>query len=190
MDAAHTIWTQALGWLVPPLRLSLFLFLVLLLLVKALPALLRIAGRVTQVTATPAALLLTYPEYLATSLSRRLGWRLAPGTFAYNQFLGALAAGVSALGTWLHAMGQHWPSFPRKTFVLLSAIAIAAWYTKVENMPELVRNTVTPAQAELVRVDTWLGTGEWAPAGNAKAAWCTPVKAGNPAKPKGKPRKK
>src|SRR6266545_8114432 len=101
MDAAHSVWTHALGWLVPPLRLSIFLLLVLLLVLKGLPALLRFAGRAIEVGATPAALLLTYPEYLTTSLSRRLGWRLAPGTFTYNQLLGGLAASASILGTWL-----------------------------------------------------------------------------------------
>src|SRR5215831_1922590 len=68
VDTAHYVWAQGLDWLPPPLRVGLFLFLALALLVKGGPVLLRLAGGAIVACATPAAGLLTYPEYLTTSL--------------------------------------------------------------------------------------------------------------------------
>jgi hypothetical protein len=174
VDAAHSVWAQGLDWLVPPLRVGLFLFLVLALLLKCVPVLVGSAGRLIVAGATPTVSLLTYPEYLTTSLCRRFGWRLLPGTFAYGQLLGALAGGFGLLGSWFRSLGQHRPALPRKTLVVVIGVLLAAWFVEAKAIPKSLQPTVATMKADLVQFDTWLSTGRWAPPRTTVANWCPP----------------
>ncbi len=165
MNAAHSVWAQGLDWLAPPLRVGLFLFLALALLTKGGPALLRTVGRALVAGAKPAVGLLTYPEYLATSLCRHFGWRLLPGTAAYGQLLGTLASGLSLLGSGLRSLGQHRPAVPWKTLVVVIGVLLAVWFIKSGSIPKELQPTVAAVRTELVRFDNWLGTGQWVKSG-------------------------
>jgi len=172
VDAVHTLWAQVLNWLAPPLRVGLFLFLASALFVKSGPALLRFAGRTIAVGAIPAVGLLTYPEYLATSLCRRFGWRLLPGTFTYGQLLGTLATGLGRLGLWLRSLGQHRLAVPRKTLLVVVGALLAVWFTKAESLPLSLQPTVTAVRADLAQFDCWLVTGQSVPPGTTGTNEC------------------
>jgi hypothetical protein len=173
--AAHAVWTQGLDWLVPPARVGLFVFLAVMLLLKGVPFLLRQAGRAVEVGATPVMGLLAYPEYLATSLARARGWRLMPGTFAYGRLLGVLATGMGRIGSALRSLGRRRPPVPWKTLVLVVGVLIAAWYTKIEAVPEQLRPSVTSIKGHVAQVDTWFATGRW-PASTTANGCLTPAK--------------
>jgi hypothetical protein len=190
VSGVHSIWAQALDWLPPPLRVTLFLCLLGMLLVRGVPALLHWSGRALNVGAKPVMLLLTFPEYVTTSMSRRFGWRLLPGTYAYGRLLGTVADGLGAVGRSLSAVGSsRRRRLPVKVLLLVVlALTLTPWYAKADALPKPVRPTAAALRGQVAQADVWLGSGHWVTPRTTVANWCT-VPASKPARPAKPPRK-
>lgn len=187
-DIVHAIWSQSSAWLAPPLRICLFALVVLAIVTKVLPPVLRHGGRALRSAASPGFMLLTYPEFLLTTAYRRADRRPPAAAFAYGRLLGAAATAVTACGRVLDAAGQRHHRFPIRTFVVATALVLAAWYSGHEELPPAVREASAPVRADLAMVDAWLATGAWAPPPSARATWCTPSPPAPKPKPPAKPK--
>jgi len=164
MHDVHMILAESLDWLAAPLRIGLVSVLVLVLAFALGRVLLRFAGGVLARGAVPAAELLTYPEYLITSLCRRLGCRPLPGSYLYGRTLGALAKAAAAVGASLQRPGRHRPRLLWMTLVVVIGVMAAAWFTKTESIPTSLRPATAVLRADIARLDGWLITGLWKPA--------------------------
>jgi hypothetical protein len=175
----HQAWSDAAGWLSLPLRVSLFLAVVVVVVTRVLPPVVGWSGRAVAAAAVPLMLLLTLPEYLTTSLCRRLGTRLLPGTFAYGAILGAAADGLQAGGRLLARVGDRRPGLPRRGLLAVASVLFFVWYSQNWGAAPPAEQRIQPARTQLVRLDTWLSTGRWDTASPAcrPPAEVTPTKA-------------
>src|SRR5271165_2028394 len=122
MSTFRQAWDSLLTWVPPPFQAALALIIVLLIITKLLPRVIRGCGIILHAAWTPTLECLTYPEFLITSTFRRHGWRLLPGTYAYGRALGTLAPPGTQLGQWLRSRFTKRPRFPWKTTVLVAAL--------------------------------------------------------------------
>jgi len=86
----------------------------------------------------PLLELLTYPEFLLTTATRRTGRQPLPGTYAYGRTLGTLAPPGTRLGRWL-AGRRKGLRFPWKTTLLIIAVFTACWYAAPKVPPAAPR---------------------------------------------------
>ena len=184
MDLLRQAWASLLTWAPSSVRVALALVVGLLVVTKLAPKVVRGSGAILCAGWTPLMTLFTYPEFLLTSIFRRLGWRLLPGTRAYGRTLGALAAGGANLGQWLRSRFTTAPHFPWKTTVVAVAVLGSCWYLAPKMPPGGARTVMGHVNDDVVSVDSWLATGQWTPVANSTLV-CRPTTP--PAKPKPKP---
>ena len=192
MEVFRQAWASLLTWAPSSLRVALALVIAMLVVTKLAPKVVRGCGTILCAGWTPLMMLLTYPEFLLTSLFRRFEWRLMPGTHAYGTALGALATGGTKLGQWLRSRFKTPPHFPWKTAVLAVAVLASCWYLAPKIPPGGARTVMGYVNDDVVIVDSWLATGQWTPVVNS-ALVCPPTgptaKAPTKPKPTTKPRR-
>ena len=128
MSTLRHAWASLLTWVPPPFQAGLALVIVLLVITKLAPRVIRGCGMILHAGWTPAMEFLTYPEFLITSTFRRHGWRLLPGTYAYGRALGTLAPPGTQLGRWLRSRFTKPPRFPWKTTIFVITLLAGCWY--------------------------------------------------------------
>jgi hypothetical protein len=175
MQLFRELWASLLTWMPSPLRVSLALIAVLFVITSLLPRLIRGLGAVMRIGSVPALALLTYPEFIATTACRRLGWRLLPGTYWYSRGLGALATTGIQVGTWMHSKAKRSLRFPWKTTVAVVVLLSGCWYLAPRLPDGGPKATVNHVNDDLVMVDFWLATGRWMTVSN-KTLQCAPAK--------------
>lgn len=164
MSALWHAWASLLTWLPAPWQAGLALVLALLLVTKLAPRLIRSCGWTLQTGWMPLLELLTYPEYLLTSVFRRYSWQPLPGTYTYGRTLGALAPPGTRLGQWLRGRFQRKLRFPWKTTVLVIAVLASCWYAAPRVPPGAAKTLVANVNTDDTHLSTWLSTGQWTPA--------------------------
>jgi hypothetical protein len=172
-------------WAPSSIRVSLAVVVALALGIKVLPIVARFCGQALGAASIPACELLTYPEFLLTSLSRRIGRRPLPGTFAYGRVLGSVAGTGTWLGRWLSQRFAVSPRYPKKSVLLVVALVAGCWYLAPQLPLGAFRTTLGRVNDDVVRIDSWLATGKWTPVANSTLicpSEVTPSK--SPAKPK------
>lgn len=190
MSAFRHAWTSLLTWVPPPFQDSLGLIIALLLITKLTPRIIRGSGMILHTGWTPALELLTYPEFLITSMFRRYGWQLLPGTYAYGRLLGTLAPPGTRLGQWLRARFKTPPQFPWKTTILVTALLASCWYLAPKVPSGGPRTVMNNVNTDTIRTSTWLATGQWTLTATPAPA-CTPAPApAKPVRPKQNPKHK
>ena len=163
MSLLRDAWSHLLVWAPPSLRVAVAVVVTSAVLAKVLPKALGACGLALRRCSEPVVALLTFPEYLTTSVSRRMAWPLLPGTYAYGRFLDGIARAGTAVGAPLESLLARRFRFPWKTTVGIAAALIASWYS-VQGMPSGAPRTVlTNVNSDVTRVDYWLATGQWAP---------------------------
>lgn len=167
----HT-WTSLLAWVPPPIQISLALVLLLLIVTKVAPRVIRWSGEFLHNFWTPLIEVLTYPEFLLTTMCRRGGGQLLPGTHAYDRGLGALAHGGTSLGHWARNRFTTMPRFPWKTALLVIALLAGCWYGAPKVPPGGARTLMGNVNTDTVQLKSWLTTGQWVPAAST-ALTCT-----------------
>jgi hypothetical protein len=171
MNAIRQAWESLVNWLPPPLQIGLALVIILLIITKLAPRIIRICGKGLQAVWAPLLEFLTYPEYLLTTAARQAGWRPLPGTYAYGRTLGALAPPGTRLGRWLGDRRKAF-RFPWKTTLIIVALLTTCWYLAPKISPNGV---LTDINTDDVHVNTWIATGRWTP--GAPVPICVPVHA-------------
>lgn len=171
MGTFRLFWTSSMVWIPVPFRLVVFTGLVLVLVLQVVPRLARVGGLGLQ-RSEPVVALLTYPEYLATSLARHLGRPLLPGTIVYGQALGALARLLTQTGHVLARAGEHRRRVRLKVVVAIAVVAGAIWYSADTLPPGEFGDNVRDLRSGLVTADTWLMTGVTGP---VPATGCVPI---------------
>ena len=162
MSALRQAWESLLNWVPPPLQIGLALVIVLLIITKLAPRIIRICGMALQAVWAPLLEFLTYPEYLLTTATRQLGWQPLPGTYAYGRTLGTLAPPGTRLGRWL-ASRRKGLRFPWKTTLAIIALLTTCWYLAPKIPPNGAQAVLTDINTDDVHVNTWLTTGQWTP---------------------------
>ena len=104
MSWLREAWVQLFTWAPPSVRVAAALVVGVAFLVKGAPKVVGLVGLLLRRGSEPAMAVLTYPEYVLTSLFRRMSWPLLPGTYAYGRLLGAVAVAVGALGSMLERL--------------------------------------------------------------------------------------
>lgn len=191
-DPLRDLYSLLLGWLPAGWRVSIIILLTVALVQKVLPVLLRWCGHGVRLLTMPLVSLLAYPEYLLTSLHRRRGWPLLPGTHEYGHALAALAEGGRGLGSWLSNRFQTRHKYPWKAGLVCSLILITCWHLQPVVRPGAVGNAVSGINTATLRFDTWVATSNW-PAVELKPAGPKPKAVARKAKsapPKKKPTQK
>lgn len=169
-------WTSLLSWLPSPIRVAIAIIIAAWIVTKIAPRIVRWLGAVLQSAWTPMVELLTYPEYIFTSLCRRMGRKPVPGTHAYGTALGAIAAGGTRLGQWLRNRFKVYPRFPLKTIIVIVVALIACWYATPHIPDGGPRKVLGHVNTDVVRLDSWLATGKW------QGATVTPATSSCPAR--------
>ena len=155
MDILHQEWRSGMVWVPPPVRLVLFIVLVLLLAARGVPLLIRLWAAGLHHSG-PVLEWLTFPEYLATTAARRQERPLLPGTFAYGRLLGAVHRGSLALGGVLLKAGRRQPALRKSLFVLPAILVLAVWYSAAALPPGEFGDAVRDARSGLATMDLWL----------------------------------
>lgn len=178
MSISRAAWAALLDWVPPPVQLSIALVLVLIILTKLVPFLLRLAGKGLRLGWSPMLGLLTYPEYLATSMCRRAGQPLLPGTYTYGRVLNALASAGTGLGRWLQERFTKMLRYPWKTTIFVIALVVGCWYAAPKIPPGEPKTLVGHINTDDVRINSWLATGQWVPSARTTPACAatTPAK--------------
>lgn len=161
MSAFRHAWTSLLSWVPPPFQAALALVIVLLIITKIVPRLIRGCGMILHAGWTPALAFLTYPEFLITSSFRSRGWRLLPGTYAYGRALGALAPPGTRLGQWMRSLFTKPPRFPWKTTILVTALLAGCWYLAPKVPANGVKTVMSDVNTDSIHASSWLATGQW-----------------------------
>jgi hypothetical protein len=162
MSPVQQAWTTVTVWVPPPLRLALILALALWTALRLVPAVLRLAAACLK-RSGPMLAILTYPEFLTTSLARRLGRPLLPGTFAFGQLLGAIHRGLVAAGGLLSRAGERRVELHGWLFALPAALLLAVWYSAAGLPPGTFGDVVRTARTGLATTDVWLMDGQTVP---------------------------
>jgi hypothetical protein len=176
MGEFREAWTSLLSWLPPPMRVAIAIIITALIVTKLAPRVIRGCGNLLHACWAPLLEILTYPEFLLTSLSRHYGRRPPPGTYSYGRTLGTLAATGTSLGQWLRNRFQAYPRFPRKTVIFIIAIIVACWYLTPKIPASEPKTVMSHMNNDVVRVDSWVATGRWKQAGTTSVSGCSPAK--------------
>lgn len=187
MSAFRQAWESLLSWVPPPLQVGLALALILLIITKLAPRIIRVCGMVLQAAWAPLLEVLTYPEFLLTTAVRRAGRQPLPGTYGYGRALGTLAPPGARLGGWL-ASRRKTLRLPWKTTLLIIAIFTTCWYAAPKVPPGGAQTVLTDVNTDDVHVNTWLTTGRWTP--GAPVPICIPSPAHATPEPHKKKHKK
>jgi hypothetical protein len=174
MSTFRHAWTSLLSWVAAPFQVGLALVIVLLVITKVIPRLIRGGGVILHAGWTPALAFLTYPEFLITSTFRRYEWRLLPGTHAYGRTLGALARLGTRLGQWLRTRFTKPPRFPWKTSTLVVALLASCWYLAPKVPAGGVRTVLGVVNTDSIHTSSWLATGQWV-SNTTSVSACTPA---------------
>jgi hypothetical protein len=187
MSAFRNAWASLLTWVPPPFQAVIALIILLLIITKLVPRVIRGCGVILHLGWTPLLELLTYPEFLITTTFRRYEWRLPPGTYAYGRALGSLAPPGTQLGHWLRDRFAKTPRFPWKTTALVVALLASCWYLTPKVPVGNVRTVMGNVNTDAIHTSSWLATGRWA-AATSSAPACPHVVPANKAdqKKKGK----
>jgi hypothetical protein len=149
----------------------LALVLLVLVVTKLMPLALRVVGAGLARLWAPTIGLFTYPEYLITTLCRRHGWRLLPGTFEFGRLLGVVAAGGTGCGRCLRTRCAKPLRYPLKTTALTAGLLAGCWYLAPVIPPGNPQTMLINVNDDVVRVDSWLKTGQWQ---SAASPACSP----------------
>ena len=190
MSTFRHAWASLLTWVPPPFQVGLALVILLLIITKLAPRVIRGCGVILHLGWTPLLELLTYPEFLITSTFRRYQWRLLPGTYAYGRALGTLAPPGTQLGQWLRSRFTKPPRFPWKTTILVIALLAGCWYLVPKVPAGNVRTVMGNVNTDSIHTSSWLATGQWT-AVTTSAPVCRPAAPAKKARPKqkGKPKR-
>ena len=160
MNGIRHAWGSLFSWVPAPLQIGLALVIVLLLVTKLLPRIIRTGGAAMRVAWEPGLELLTYPEFLITAATRRFGQAPILGTYGYGRVLGALAEPGTKLGEWLASRRKGY-RFPWKTALLIVALLTTCWYLAPKVPPGGARTVLSDVNTDDVHLNTWLTTGQW-----------------------------
>lgn len=169
MDRVRETWGTVMAWAPPPVRLAVFFALALLALLRGLPVVMHLCGAGLRRSGGMLALL-TFPEYLLTTLARRVHRPPLPGTFAYGQLLGAIHQGLLGAGTILLRAGRHRVTLRRSMFLLPATLVVTVWYTAAGLPPGEFGDAVRVARTGLATTDAWLMAGDTSPPAVCPAA--------------------
>ena len=173
MSAFRDAWSPLLHWAPPPVQVTIALLIVLLLITKVMPPLVNVAGAALRAVWTPLLELLTYPEFLLTTMLRRSGYQPLPGTYAYGRLLGALQPPGTRLGSWLATRWQgRRLRFPWKSALLITALLAGCWYAAPKVHTGAPKTLLANINTDDTHISTWIATGKWTA---APLAACAPV---------------
>lgn len=172
LDILRESWSGLLAWAAPPIRLAIAVAIVALLVARLGPPAVRALGRFLAGGAVPLAGVLTLPEYVATSVSRRMTGRPALGAYAYGQALGTSAAAVTVLGRSLAKATPHHLRYPKKTVIAVGALLVLCWYTGLTTSSG--SGFANRLNTRLAGMDTWM-TGSPTVAPFPPPAPCNPT---------------
>lgn len=187
MSIVRDVLRATLDWAPVPLRVTTTLMLLVFALVVLCPLAARMAGKVMGSASGPFIALLTYPEYLTTSLCRRLDLPLLPGTYAYGSLLGGFASATTAAGHWLERVFARRLKFPWKPVLGVGAVLTVAWNVTPFLPAGGAQSTVVSLNKRIETVDSWLISGSSSPLARSVPSCrpTTPVKSPAPKKKPG-----
>jgi hypothetical protein len=159
---AH-VWTSLLSPVPAPIVVVLAVLAAVGTLTKVVPWGARGLGNAFRAGVAPALLCFTYPEFVVTSLCRRVGLRPLPGSYAYGRGLGALADGGTNAARWLSSRLEHLPRYPWKTATALFVAIVASWYVVPYLPAGGPKTAILGINSDVHWVDAWLVTGRWSP---------------------------